>query len=59
MTEQEFEKWLKEAIFLMNEEGQEVKRIQTFEEAGLLTRDSGLVIRTDDGKEFQLTISER
>ena len=33
-----------------------VQRIMTFGEAGLLTNNKGLVIRTQDGKEFQITI---
>ena len=31
-------------------------RVQTFSEAGLMTRDCGLVIALPDGSEFQLTI---
>ena len=31
-------------------------RVQTFAEAGLMTRDCGLVISLPDGSEFQLTI---
>ena len=31
-------------------------RIHTFSEAGLLTRDKGLVITLPDGTEYQLTI---
>ena len=31
-------------------------RVQTFAEAGLMTRNSGLVITLPDGSEFQLTI---
>lgn len=31
-------------------------RVQTFDEAGLMTRNSGLVISLPDGSEFQLTI---
>ena len=37
-------------------EGVQVTDAETFEEAGLLTRDIGLVIRTSDGSEFQITI---
>ena len=36
--------------------GVRVTDVETFEEAGLLTRDIGLVIRTSDGSEFQVTI---
>lgn len=31
-------------------------RIDTFEEAGVLTRNKGLVVRLKDGTEFQLTV---
>lgn len=38
---------------LLEEEGIEVR---TYEEEGILTRDEGLVIRTEDGSEYQVTI---
>ena len=31
-------------------------RVHTFDEAGMMTRDAGLVITLPDGTEFQLTI---
>ena len=31
-------------------------KVETFEEAGFLTRDKGLVIKTEDGDEYQMTI---
>jgi hypothetical protein len=33
-----------------------IRRIATYDDVGMLTRDKGLVIETDDGGEFQLTI---
>jgi hypothetical protein len=33
-----------------------VTRVQTFEEAGLLTRNAGLVVRLSDGREFEITV---
>ena len=39
-----------------DEAAPEVRRVQTFEEAGLLTGNRGVVVRTTDGSEFQLTI---
>lgn len=36
----------------------EVSNIKTYTEAGLLTRDSGLVLRMEDGSEFQITIKQ-
>ncbi len=34
----------------------EIRRVQTYEEAGIMTTDRGLVVRTEDGSEFQITI---
>ena len=34
----------------------EIERVSTFDEAGVMTSDAGLVITTADGSEFQLTI---
>lgn len=34
----------------------EVRRVSTFEEAGVLTRDDGLVVRMEDGQRFQVTV---
>ena len=42
--------------FDMPRELAEIERISTFDEAGVMTRDAGLVITTADGSEFQLTI---
>ena len=36
----------------------EVSNSKTYAEAGLLTRDSGLVLRMEDGSEFQITIKQ-
>ena len=33
-----------------------IRRIATYEDVGMLTRDKGLVIETDDEAEYQLTI---
>lgn len=35
---------------------EEITRICTFKEAGLMTNNKGLVIRYDDGTEFQVTV---
>jgi hypothetical protein len=34
----------------------EIKRIRTFQDVGMLIRDAGLVITTSDGSEFHLAI---
>lgn len=36
----------------------EVSNIKTYAEAGILTQDSGLVLRMEDGSEFQITIKQ-
>lgn len=38
------------------EQQKEVKRINTFEENALLTRNKGIVVELDSGEVFQLTI---
>jgi hypothetical protein len=35
---------------------QTIRRIETFEEAGILTRDAGLIVMMTDGSEFQVTV---
>jgi len=34
----------------------EVKKVRTYDDVGMLTKNTGLVITTADGSEFQLTI---
>lgn len=34
----------------------EIEHVESFKESGVLTRDEGLVVRFDDGSEFQITI---
>ena len=34
----------------------DIENISTFEEAGVLTNNAGLVVRLGDGSEFQITI---
>lgn len=35
---------------------EKVAGVSTFDEAGVLTRNAGLVVRLDDGTEFQVTV---
>ena len=35
-----------------------VRSVRTFDEAGLLTSNKGLVVRLNNGQEFQLTVVE-
>ncbi len=41
---------------LLEEELTEESRVQTLQEAGLLTRDEGLVVKLPGGNEFQITV---
>lgn len=52
MNNTAMEELLTELIY----EDEKVKRILTFNEAGLLTHNKGLVVRFENGDEFQLTI---
>ena len=36
-----------------------IRRVSTYVDAGMLTRDAGLVVETEDGSEFQITIVAR
>jgi len=55
MNEYDIETMLYE---LLQDEDQacEVDGVQTFEEAGLLTDNRGVVVRTQDGSTFEITI---
>jgi hypothetical protein len=55
MNEIDFETMLYE--MLQDEDAApEVARVQTFEEAGLLTSNRGVVVRTRDGGTYQVSI---
>lgn len=36
----------------------EIVKVRTFEEAGVLTRNRGVVVRAHDGSQFQITIAQ-
>ena len=55
MNEIEFETMLYE-LLQDDEAAPEIARVQTFEEAGLLTSNRGVVVRTANGSTFQITI---
>lgn len=57
-TENDFESVITEAIENASEEGscEPVRRISSYEEAGVMTRNAGVVVRMEDGSEFQVTI---
>jgi len=59
LTEQSFTEGLAELIELATEEGisgLEVLSTSTFDDAGVMTYNKGLVVRMEDGSEFQLTV---
>lgn len=62
MTAEELEDFLSDAIFLTADEEHyvdletEVERVDTFEQAGVMTSNRGLVLSFEDGSEFQITI---
>ena len=55
MNEIEFETMLYE-LLQDDEAAPEIARVQTFEEAGLLTNNRGVVVHTAEGITFQVTI---
>ena len=55
MNEIDFETMLYE-LLQDDEAAPEVRRVQTFEEAGVLTGNRGVVVRTEGGREFQVTV---
>jgi len=55
MNENEFETMLYE-LLQVEEAAPEIARVQTFEEAGLLTNNRGVVVHTADGSTFQICI---
>ena len=58
MTKQELNEILQDALYLSEEEGNiSLQNVMTFEDAGLLTNDTGIVIQVS-GKKFNITIQE-
>jgi hypothetical protein len=57
-TEEELRDWLAETIFeaTYGDVETDILRVRSFQEAGLLTSDEGLVLSFREGPEFQLTI---
>jgi len=52
MNEKMFEEFVQELLA----DQDKIRSTLTFGEAGMLTSNSGLVVRTSDGSEFQITI---
>lgn len=47
---------IEEAIYEADNDEQNVRDISSYENAGIMTTDKGLVMRMEDGSEFQITI---
>ena len=58
MSERGFEKKLARLLERVLENSRGQGRVATFEEAGVLTGNRGLVLHLGNGQEFQLTIVE-
>ena len=62
MTPRRFESWLKNAIDLAWDDERDepgaarIRRVETFEEAGIMTTDAGLLVLFEDGSEIQVTL---
>ncbi len=58
MTTEQLQAFLVEVLdeAFIEGDGMEQMRVTTYEDAGVLTYDKGLVITTEAGEEFQLTL---
>lgn len=46
--------------YIQTDEGQElIESVETFEDAGFLTQSEGVVIKTTNGREIHITLSEQ
>ena len=55
-AERAFAELLREVLDESGNDAQAFRRIETFEEAGILTLNAGLVVELTDGTEYQITI---
>jgi hypothetical protein len=58
MNEQKMQEYLMEALSWVSSEDGEIKDFETFEAKGLLTNNSGIVLKMRNGSEFQLSIKQ-
>ena len=56
MTDSEFVEYLDEALMWSSEETGMIIGSASFQDVGMMTRNEGLVVRMNDGSEFQVTI---
>lgn len=58
MNEQKMQEYLMEVFEWSQNEDNMIKDFETFEAKGLLTNNSGIVLKMRDGSEFQLSIKQ-
>jgi hypothetical protein len=58
MNEQNMQEYLMEVFDWSQNEDNMIKDFETFEAKGLLTNNSGIVLKMRDGSEFQLSIKQ-
>lgn len=58
MTEHEFVEYLDEALLWSSEENGMIVGTGTFDSVGMLTVNEGLVVRLQDGSEFQIVVKK-
>jgi len=58
MNEQKMQEYLMEVFDWSSNEDGEIKDFETFEAKGLLTNNSGIVLKMRDGSVFQLSIKQ-
>lgn len=56
MTESEFAEYLDEALMWASNEDGIIVGTGSFESVGMMTKNEGLVVRMNDGSEFQITV---
>lgn len=55
-TPREARRWIAEALEAQDAETGSLQRIETFEDAEIMTSNEGLVVTFADGSEYQLTL---
>lgn len=58
MTENELVEYLGETLEWSNEESGMIESVRTFDSVGMMTMNEGLVVRLQDGSEFQIVVKK-
>ena len=56
MSEVDVENFLTEALYMFAEESNKEIEVLSFREAGVMTKNKGVILKTDDGSAFQIDI---